>query len=446
MNRIRQFLKVAFADRQIYIRSRGNVTFIPLSSHSQMILGVFFILLSGWVALASVNTIFRAQLAEQRERDLREMQISYETELSRLRLAHDDLNAQLVLTRDWFGETTNKLEKRHNELTDILERHADISGALRDMQKSFATIATRRRSSSRKTNLVGRSGNSIYASLENRSERTGAMNQLVQLTKMKSDGDNATPAVGMPHLSGHLFQRVSTLGSRQSATLDDLEKTVDLKVSEFENLIADTKIIETESFMARVLPESERAIGGPYIPLKGVTNHQNALNRQIYRISSNLDRLSELSKSLANIPLALPIHNFQITSGFGPRLDPFKKRAAFHSGIDFGAVTGTPIHAPLAGIVTHANYKGPYGLVVEINHGNGFRTRFAHLARVHVNKGQQIEFQQHIGDAGNSGRSTGPHLHYEIWYDGQVRNPAPFIASGRQVFNAAKTIGNRKSK
>ena len=126
---------------------------------------------------------------------------------------------------------------------------------------------------------------------------------------------------------------------------------------------------------------------------------------------------------MAKIPLSLPIHDYRVTSGFGPRLDPFKKRAAFHAGVDFGTATGTPVYATLSGTVTRSGYKGPYGLVVEIDHGNGFRSRYGHLARSRVRRGQAVEFQQHIADAGNSGRSTGPHLHYEVLRHKKPVNP-----------------------
>jgi len=84
--------------------------------------------------------------------------------------------------------------------------------------------------------------------------------------------------------------------------------------------------------------------------------------------------------------------------------------------------------------------KGPYGLVVELDHGNGFRTRYGHLGKSHVKRGQYIGFQEPIADAGSSGRSTGPHLHYEIWYDGKVKDPAGFLNAGKQIFNIAEAI------
>ena len=251
----------------------------------------------------------------------------------------------------------------------------------------------------------------------------------------------------MPHMSGDVYKRVASLDLRQQDLLDALEENIDQRIGEYETVIEGTIILEPESFMASVLPESERAIGGPYIPLEDENAGINsALHQQLYRISSNLERLQNLSASVAKIPLALPIHDFRLTSSFGPRIDPFKKRAAFHSGVDFGTATGTPVYATLPGTVTRAGYKGPYGLVVEIDHGNGFRTRYGHLARSRVRRGQSVDFQQHIADAGNSGRSTGPHLHYEVWYEGKVRNPVAFLDSGKQVFNIAETLSRSEQK
>jgi murein DD-endopeptidase MepM/ murein hydrolase activator NlpD len=228
---------------------------------------------------------------------------------------------------------------------------------------------------------------------------------------------------------------------RQKDLLDALEEKIDLRISEFEGVINGTGTLEPESFMAQILPEDERAMGGPYIPLSEEKPGINSdLHRQLYRISSNLERLNNLSTAVTKIPLSLPIHDYRVTSAFGPRLDPFKKRAAFHAGVDFGTATGTPVYATLAGTVTRAGYKGPYGLVVEIDHGNGFRSRYGHLARSRVRRGQSVEFQQHIADAGNSGRSTGPHLHYEVWYEGKVRDPLAFLDAGKQIFNIAETI------
>ena len=425
-------LREIFAERQIYVRKNGSVTFVPLSSRSLVVLTLLFGFVAGWVGYASVHVVFNNGLGAKREQEVREMKLAYENELNRLRLAYDDLNAELVLTRDWFAETTDNLEKRHNDLTLVFEQHASVSEELRKMQVSFSSIAKSNKRNRNKTELVARSRAGQEDRLESRSIVSADAQQ--EITLPEAD-------IAMPFLSNGVFDRVASLELRQKDLLDALEEKIDLRISEFEGVINGTGTLEPESFMAQILPEDERAIGGPYIPLSEAKPGINSdLHRQLYRISSNLERLNNLSTAVTKIPLSLPIHDYRVTSAFGPRLDPFKKRAAFHAGVDFGTATGTPVYATLAGTVTRAGYKGPYGLVVEIDHGNGFRSRYGHLARSRVRRGQAVEFQQHIADAGNSGRSTGPHLHYEVWYEGKVRDPLAFLDAGKQIFNIAETI------
>ena len=439
MSLLKKF-REAFAERQIYIRKNGNVTFVPLSSRSLVILMVLFTIIAGWVGYASVHVIFNNGLGAKREQEVREMQLAYENELNRLRLSYDDLNAQLVLTRDWFSETTDNLEKRHNDLTLVFEQHAAVSEELRKMQISFANIAKSNRRNRNKTELVARGRSGQENQLERRSDTVIGDNDEITLSPDETVA-LSNESLTMPHLSDGIYKRVTSLEFRQKDLLDALEEKIDLRIAEFEGVINGTEILEPETFMAQVLPEDDRAVGGPYIPLsKEKPGINSELHRQLYRISSNLDRLENLSTAVTKIPLSLPIHDYRVTSGFGPRLDPFKKRAAFHAGVDFGTAAGTPVYATLSGTITRSGYKGPYGLVVEIDHGNGFRSRYGHLARSRVRRGQAVEFQQHIADAGNSGRSTGPHLHYEVWYEGKVRDPLAFLDAGKQIFNIAETI------
>jgi murein DD-endopeptidase MepM/ murein hydrolase activator NlpD len=444
MSKIKTRINRIFADKQIYIRSQGKVTFVPLSTRSQILLSSFLMAVCLWVGFASVNVLFQDRIVNQREAQLREMQLAYETELSRLQRAYDDLNAQLVLTRDWFTQTTDKLEARHNQLNTVMEQNARVSSNLRSMQEAFASVAKRSKRNKSAVELVGRTSDQVHQVMKSRNLTASASPAGLRLAQnVAADTVAAATPLALPHVSKDVYSRITSLDTRQRDMLDALEESVDEKVREFEEVIAGTDILDTENFMARVLPESALAIGGPYIPLSDRAGLNSRLHQQIYRISNNLDRLQNLSQSMTKIPLATPIHDYSLTSGFGARMDPFKKRAAFHAGVDFGTPTGTPVHTTLPGTVTQAGYKGPYGLMVEIDHGNGFRTRYAHLNRSRVQRGQRVEFQQHIADAGNSGRSTGPHLHYEIWFDGKVRDPIAFLNTGKQIFNIAETIESK---
>lgn len=139
--------------------------------------------------------------------------------------------------------------------------------------------------------------------------------------------------------------------------------------------------------------------------------------------------LLETDKYLETIrysPLGKPV-NGQITSGFGTRLDPLNREGAYHSGIDIRARRGEKVFATAAGIITRASYNGDYGNVVTIDHGNGYTTNFAHLDRFLVKKGDQVERGNIIGLVGNSGRTTGVHLHYEVCLNKKPINPTKLM-------------------
>jgi murein DD-endopeptidase MepM/ murein hydrolase activator NlpD len=131
---------------------------------------------------------------------------------------------------------------------------------------------------------------------------------------------------------------------------------------------------------------------------------------------------------LQTLPTAMPITgNYRVTSGFGMRIDPFTGTLARHEGLDFTAMSGTPILAAADGVVTRSGWEDSYGNIVEVTHAEGFMTRYAHISKRRVTEGQRVKRGQHIADVGSTGRSTGPHLHYEVFRHGQVLNPAQVV-------------------
>jgi murein DD-endopeptidase MepM/ murein hydrolase activator NlpD len=151
-------------------------------------------------------------------------------------------------------------------------------------------------------------------------------------------------------------------------------------------------------------------------------------------LENRLVHWTALNAVLERLPIAPPVDNFSISSSFGKRQDPFTKRRAFHSGMDLAGAKRTSIYATSPGVVTFAGWKGPYGRLVEIDHGLGLRTRYGHLRKTLVKKGQKIDFRHKIGLMGSSGRSTGTHVHYEVVFDGKPLNPRKFLKAGKYVF------------
>ena len=160
------------------------------------------------------------------------------------------------------------------------------------------------------------------------------------------------------------------------------------------------------------------------------TRQMDLLERQVYMQSKSFDEVVDLCRRhdemLACIPAIQPVANKdlrQTASGYGNRIDPIYKTVKFHAGMDFSAFTGTPVYATGNGVVRKAGWEGLYGNCIEIDHGFGYLTRYAHLHKIEVRVGQKVVRGQTIGRVGSTGMSTGPHLHYEVHVKGKVVNP-----------------------
>lgn len=212
----------------------------------------------------------------------------------------------------------------------------------------------------------------------------------------------------------------------------------------------------------KVVPAAGAALGGrggPYVPFAYGAKGMALSLEQLSGVVSSLDieadqrtdvftllesRLLESRLAALMIPNSRPVDG-AVGSGFGFRSDPFSGRAALHTGLDFPTEAGTSVHAAAGGVVLSADYHPEYGNLVEIDHGNGLITRYAHNSRVFVKAGDLIRREQVISAVGTTGRSTGAHLHFEVLVDGVPQDPAKFLAGGdAAVAAAAKSSRTRR--
>jgi murein DD-endopeptidase MepM/ murein hydrolase activator NlpD len=181
-----------------------------------------------------------------------------------------------------------------------------------------------------------------------------------------------------------------------------------------------------------LLMPSRRSALDPTQPLSETLDNAmgefGQFNKTISSMRTDWDKQLEW---LQTLPTGVPIGgDFRMTSGFGMRVDPFTHTLARHEGLDFTAMHGTPILAAADGLVTRSGWEDTYGNIVEVTHAEGFMTRYAHISKRLVTEGQRIKRGQHIADVGSTGRSTGPHLHYEVFRHGHVMNPAQVLPTG----------------
>ena len=177
--------------------------------------------------------------------------------------------------------------------------------------------------------------------------------------------------------------------------------------------------------------------GGPFVPIK-LPGEGNSFERAVARVKIARTQAEHLTRTLLRVPLRKPVNGeIDLSSTFGVRVDPFLHVAAMHTGLDFRGDAGDPIHATAAGTVVGAGWSGGYGRVVEIDHGNGLSTRYGHLSQIDVKVGDEIRIGQVIGRMGSTGRSTGPHLHYETRIDGDPVDPQKFLHAGARLAGAS---------
>jgi murein DD-endopeptidase MepM/ murein hydrolase activator NlpD len=176
---------------------------------------------------------------------------------------------------------------------------------------------------------------------------------------------------------------------------------------------------------------ADDAVGGPYVPIDEDAD-PDTFRANVDLIAAEIERYGAIRRIALQLPLTRPMTS-PITSGFGARLDPFLGRPAMHTGIDFRAAQGSLARATAGGTVITAEYTGGYGNMVEIDHGNGITTRYGHLSEIDVVVGQVVAKNAIVGRTGSTGRSTGPHLHYEVRVDGAAIDPMTWIKAGRQL-------------
>jgi murein DD-endopeptidase MepM/ murein hydrolase activator NlpD len=228
-------------------------------------------------------------------------------------------------------------------------------------------------------------------------------------------------------------EAIASLGQRTRAT-----------IAEVERLLTSAGLDPARMLPA---PSTERARrggrGGPFVPAATPGSSQPPPPQdRSDEVLHDVEWLQRLTKLVASSPLSAPLApGYQVESGFGRRTDPIRGRPAFHTGIDLSDDYGTAVFATAPGVVTVAGWEGSYGRVVEIDHGYGLRTRYAHLASMAVQVDQRVDRFTRIGAMGNSGRSTGTHLHYEVLLNGQHLNPARLLR-GSYVRNANQGNGS----
>lgn len=215
--------------------------------------------------------------------------------------------------------------------------------------------------------------------------------------------------------------------ARQMGALAALQTKFDGRAQTMRGVLADLGVNPAKAPAAA-------GVGGPFVPVKAPRAGADSFDHQLYRVALARAQADRYARLFAHIPVRKPITGaIDVSSPFGVRSDPFVGRPAMHTGMDMRGDTGDPVRATAAGTVVTAGWNGGYGKMVEIDHGNRFSTRYGHLSAIDVRVGQKVRIGDIVGRIGSTGRSTGPHLHYETRINDEAVNPTRFLKAGERL-------------
>jgi len=424
-----------FKERQIYHRSDGVVHFISMSTRTQIALAVVVGAALLWIAYASVNVVFKEQIIVAKDRDRRVVETVYNKRLAQAQRAYDDVSSLNVIMQQEFDETMAEISARQQTLKAMVERNASVDTDERTLSKSLSEAGS-------PNGQKPLNGNRIMidvapAEPTPRQSRLSQLRREAQRAAMSSGAQVPPNSPAAPALH-QMRSAASDLYVEQVLLLAQLEERANRKIKNLKMILASTGVSPDQLVSPAKISNTLLAQGGPFIDASNFSSSAStAFFRQANRTGLVVDELRDYQDAVDSIPLSSPLMvSRRFTSGFGVRRDPINGRLASHHGIDFSAAWASPVTATADGKVRYAGVRNGFGWVVEIDHGNGFMTRYAHLNRIVVRTGQRVKLHQKVGELGNSGRSTGPHVHYEIMFHGQPRNPLRFIEAGRYVFES----------
>lgn len=406
--RARDVFERVFPERQIYHRSGGTVRFVSLSPWRQALLATGAAAVVGWSVYATVKVVLQGHQSWTKELEAEKVKDKYERWLQEARAKESAALALLDERTAAFQRATVEFENRHETLKTLL----GVAGGI-EQSPSETTRATLSSNGSRILSEV---------TIDEADPREGRSKLAFQ------DVGDATVA------SNQLSGRLERLRAEQSAFLDQAEDAAVARTEKLRGVLRMTGV-----GVARAVGE-EGGVGGPLVELgpeltaRLTAETDPEFAKRVAQVAARLQEMRTFENVARSTPLAVPVQGaYRQTSGYGLRFDPFNRRPAFHAGLDFAGAHGAPIVAGAPGTVSFAGVRSGYGYVVEIDHGHGFKTRYAHLSAIFVRVGDRIGIGTRVGAMGSTGRSTGTHLHYEVWFRGQSRDPMNFLKAGRYV-------------
>lgn len=384
--------KTFFSDKEIIFRSQNRAKVLTISSKAQVIF-LCLVLFVGFWSIYSYYVYSRSgAIISVKERELHETRDAY------VDLAGDfmSLNKNIAAMISSVG-----VGKKNDPKVELYKKQAS---AVEDKLKQI-------------------SSESSWVSTDKIEEKISIREALLQRDIAASERDELRKQISA------MEDIVANIKEAEIEVLEQVEKISSREVNKIKSAINEINVpLKKRGLYFNALANSKKNNkGGPYIPAPKTKLEDRKLNNKVSKILKNVSDWEYYKEVVQYVPLGKPVWSYWASSQYGGRNDPFNGKKSYHKGVDLASRTGNKIKVQAKGKVIRAEYANGYGNLVEIDHGNGFVTKYGHLHKIYVKKGQHLEYNDTIGEVGSTGRSTGPHLHYEVLYQGKDVDPMPFI-------------------
>ena len=386
--------KSLFSEKEIIFRGSGCAKVWKISSRAQVILFAFLLLIALWC--------FYSYYLYNKSGHI----ISYkEQELDATRDAYVELMTDFVALHKNIGAMISSIDDGKNKNNKKFDQYKRQAQLVEDKIKQITDEKD-------------------WLNSETLSERASLSEALLQRDIAASERDALKKQID------ELEETIKDIKKAEMEVLERIDGVADKEMSKIKSAINSiNQALKSKGLYFNALANSKRknSSGGPYVPDRQNMANDKKLDDKISAIFKNYDDLEYYKEVVQYIPMGKPVWSYWVTSQYGSRSDPFNGKRARHKGMDLASRTGNKIKVKAKGKVTRAEFAGGYGNLVVVDHGNGFQTKYAHMHKIYVKKGQYVEYDDTLGEVGSTGRSTGPHLHYEVLYMGKNVDPMPFL-------------------
>lgn len=432
MARLHAALEKRFPERRLFLRSDTETRFIRLRSEMQLFVWTAGAMVLAWTIIATaivmMDSIGAGNFRDQARRD----QIEYETRLQALVTERDRRAEEAAAAQERFSSALAQISVMQTELLTSEDHRRELETGIEVIQSTLRRTMNQRQDLSQRiatleaavqsgTAVAGTSGSVSNEALDLLA--TALADTAAERDQIEADAQGAIDRAAELELDLRLMEE------RNDEIFRQLEEAMLVSVEPLDNMFRAAGL-NTDTLLDQVR-RGYSGTGGPLTPLQFSTNGGEADpdTARANELLSSMDRINLYRIAAERAPFSMPVReNFRFTSGYGMRW------GRMHYGTDFAGPVGTPIYATADGVITHAGWSSGYGRLIKIQHEFGIETRYGHLNAIRVQEGQRVSRGDRIGDMGNSGRSTGPHLHYEVRVGGEAINPMIYIRAGQDVF------------